>query len=559
MPSVDQVAKEYLARIDELDPNDATDRGVLGHDGELTDYSPDGARARAEVARRALTELDRLPARGEGERLAATVTRDRLQAILALHDSGDWMRCLSVFGPSATSRRVFDLMRRRSDADWELIATRMEAVPACLTGTRRSLEMGLEQGATSARHQALVCAAQARNWGGRDGRPGFFRSLVAGAGERPSALGSRLDSAAGAADRAYLDFAAFLEEGYAPRVPDRDGCGPELYPIYSQYFNAVDLDLDQTYEWGWEELARIEEEMAQTAERIAPGEGLAGAVRTLETDPERAIQGEENFRTWNQEFLDATMAELQGVHFDIPEPVLRVEAMIAPPGGSPAMYYTAPAQDFSRPGRTWYPTQGRERFPLWTEVATAYHEGVPGHHLQLGHICYLADHLTPFQGMLGLVSGHVEGWALYAEYLMGELGYLDNPDYYLGMLANQAFRAARVVVDIGLHLHRELPQGQHFHPGERWSRELAVEFMVTRARRSPGFSAGEVDRYLGMPAQAISYKVGERVWLEVREEARRSWGPDFSLRAFHRRALDLGAVGLNQLREQMRGWQPEAA
>jgi uncharacterized protein (DUF885 family) len=199
---------------------------------------------------------------------------------------------------------------------------------------------------------------------------------------------------------------------------------------------------------------------------------------------------------------------------------------------------------------------GRTQFPLWTEIATAYHEGVPGHHLQLAHVCWMGDRVNPFQGLLGVISGHAEGWALYAERLMGELGYLENPDYYLGMLANQSFRAARVVVDIGLHLELPLPPGQPFHPGETWSRELAVDFMVQSSGRSVEFCTGEVDRYLGVPAQAIAYKVGERVWLEVREEARRSWGPSFNLKDFHRQALDLGCVGLHQLREEMREPRP---
>jgi uncharacterized protein (DUF885 family) len=251
------------------------------------------------------------------------------------------------------------------------------------------------------------------------------------------------------------------------------------------------------------------------------------------------------------------MADLAGTHFDIPPAVLKVEAMIAPPGGNPAMYYTPPSSDFSRPGRTWYPTIGKTRFPLWREVSTAYHEGVPGHHLQLAQTCLLEKSLPPFQTLLGAVSGHVEGWALYAERLMGELGYLENPDYHLGMLAAHALRAARVVVDIGLHLDKPIPTDQPFHPGATWSFELAVSFLIEKGRIGRDFATGEVHRYLGVPAQAISYKVGERVWLEVREAARRNWGPRFELREFHRRALNLGCVGLDQLRRELEQPLPE--
>ncbi|MGC1184867.1 MAG: DUF885 domain-containing protein, partial [Candidatus Dormiibacterota bacterium] len=529
-----------------------------GHDTELTDYSPNGAGARGELARSILRQVEELTPETDADRLAAAVMRDRLQVEVDVYDSGDWKRELSVFGPMVSTSRVFDLMARDQEHDWELIAERMGKVSDCMAGIQETLELGAGQDLVADRHQAVISASRARRWAGSDSEAGFFRGLAAqyqGQGEQ---LRSRLQGAAEIADRAYLDFSDFLEESYIERTPDQDGCGPELYQLHCRLYNGIEIDTLQTYQWGWEELGRIQKEMAQTAERIRPGASMAEVTRILEEDPARAIEGEANFRAWNQAFLDETMAALNHLHFDIPEPVQRVEAMLAPPGGSPAMYYTPPTEDFSRPGRTWYPTLGRTHFPLWTEVATAYHEGVPGHHLQLGHVVWLGGRVNPFQGILGLISGHAEGWALYAERLMGELGYLENPDYYLGMLANQAFRAARVVVDIGLHLHLQIPEDQEFHQGATWTRELATEFMVLASGRSQEFCSGEVDRYLGIPAQAISYKLGERVWLEVREEARRSWGPSFNLKDFHRQALDLGSVGLQQLREEMLAPRPSA-
>jgi uncharacterized protein (DUF885 family) len=254
--------------------------------------------------------------------------------------------------------------------------------------------------------------------------------------------------------------------------------------------------------------------------------------------------------------MDRTVAELDGTHFDIPEPVKQVEAMIAPPGGAAAMYYTPPAEDFSRPGRTWYPTLGKSRFPLWKEVSICYHEGVPGHHLQVAQVLYLADELTRFQRALAWSSGHGEGWALYAERLMGELGYLDDAGDELGMLAAQAMRAMRVVVDIGLHLELPIPDGEPYHGGETWTPELALPFAIENSKMPADFMASEVDRYLGWPGQAISYKVGERVWLRARDDARRRVGDRFELKAFHRHALDLGNMGLAQLEREIASWEP---
>jgi uncharacterized protein (DUF885 family) len=148
-------------------------------------------------------------------------------------------------------------------------------------------------------------------------------------------------------------------------------------------------------------------------------------------------------------------------------------------------------------------------------------------------------------------SGHAEGWALYAERLMGELGYLDDPAFELGMLRAQAMRAVRVVVDLGLHLELTIPGTERYHPGETWTPDLALPFVIDRSHFPPDFMASEVDRYLGLPGQAISYKVGERAWLGARDEARRRHGDGFDLKAFHAYALGLGPMGLDQLEGEL--------
>ena len=175
-----------------------------------------------------------------------------------------------------------------------------------------------------------------------------------------------------------------------------------------------------------------------------------------------------------------------------------------------------PSLDFSRPGRTWYPTLGRHRFPIWKDVSTWYHEGVPGHHLQLAGGWRWADRLSRYQ-RAEHVSGDAEGWALYAERLMDELGFLTAPDRRLGFLSAQQLRATRVVVDIGMHCEMEIPTGQPFHPGERWTPELGREFLLAHGGPDPDFLESEWLRYLGWPGQAIGYKLGERVWLAGRD------------------------------------------
>jgi uncharacterized protein (DUF885 family) len=327
--------------------------------------------------------------------------------------------------------------------------------------------------------------------------------------------------------------------------------GAERYRLWARTFTGTVLDLDDTYAWGWDELHRIEHAMAGVAERILPGQPVAAVIEHLEHDPTRTVEGEDALRGWLQELIDRTVDELDGTHFDIPPAIRRCEAMISPPGGAAAMYYTGPSEDLSRPGRTWYPTLGRTKFPLWGEVSTCYHEAVPGHHLQVATTRFLGERLDRFQRTIGWNSGHGEGWALYAERLMGELGYLEDPAFELGMLRAQAMRAMRVVVDLGLHLGLRIPTAEQFHPGEVWTPELALTFVLERSHYPEDFMASEVDRYLGWPGQAISYKVGERVWLRARDAARARAGSAFDLKAFHTFALELGPLGLDQLEEEL--------
>ena len=228
--------------------------------------------------------------------------------------------------------------------------------------------------------------------------------------------------------------------------------------------------------------------------------------------------------------------------------------MIAPTSDG-SIYYTGPSEDLTtRPGRMWWavPT-GVEDFATWREVTTVYHEGVPGHHLQVAQTMLRTDLLNRWQRMGCWVSGHGEGWALYAERLMEDLGYLEDPGARLGMLDAQAFRSARVIVDIGMHLELEIPRDNPFgfHPGERWNAELGFEFLRAHCRMETEFLRAELNRYLGWPGQAPSYKVGERIWLQAREEAKQRKGSAFDLRAFHRDALNLGSIGLDPLRRAL--------
>ena len=264
----------------------------------------------------------------------------------------------------------------------------------------------------------------------------------------------------------------------------------------------------------------------------------------LTGDPSRRLAGTEALRTWMQDTSDRAIAALADSHFDIPEPIRTLECRIAPTSGG--IYYTGPSDDFSRPGRMWWsvPPEVTE-FSTWKEVSTVYHEGVPGHHLQVGQTAYRRETLNRWRRLLSWVNGHGEGWALYAERLMAELGFLDDPGDYLGMLSSQSFRAVRVVIDIGMHCGFDAPAEVG---GGAWTYDKAFRLLGAYSSKPESRIRYELDRYLGLPGQAACYKLGERAWLELRDQVRAAEGDAFSLKGFHRRALDVGSVGLDVLR-----------
>jgi uncharacterized protein (DUF885 family) len=546
-----ELCDAYVEHLAQLDPVGATSRGIVGYDDKMTDYSPEGVLSRTELDRRTLAQLDELSPENERDRIAADLLAERLGSSIALAEAGETMRTLRVLGsPFQAVRGVFDVMPRNTEPDWETIATRLELVPSGLDSVKASLSETTWRGLPPPRRQVQACAEQGATWAGQRQHQPYFSLLVANYRGDDDALKGRLEAAAEAATRAYGTLSAWLRDELAPLASPRDAVGRDRYALASAQTLGATVDPEEAYRWGWDELHRLETEMSQVADQVVAGASVPEAIAFLESDPERAIEGEDRLRSFLQDLMDKTIAELDGTHFDIPGPLKKVEAMIAPPGGAAAMYYTGPSEDFSRPGRTWYPTLGKTTFPLWGEISICYHEGVPGHHLQIGQVRYLKDELSRFQRMAWMGS-HGEGWALYAERLMDELGYFENPDYRLGFLRAQVMRAVRVVVDIGMHLELRIPADDKFHPGEQWTPAVGEEFLFERSCFPRDFMASELDRYLGWPSQATCYKLGERVWLSSRDDVRYRLGASFDLKAFHAYALGLGPLGLDQLASEL--------
>jgi uncharacterized protein (DUF885 family) len=550
---IDDLAESYVAEWAELSPTGATYVGIAGHDGRTDDLSPAGFEAQAELTRRTISRLDAVEPEHESEQVAKDAMLERLGLELARHDAGFAASEISVITSGLHGLRgVFDVMPTQGEEAVANIAARLNSFPGAVEQYKVTLREEAAAGRVSARAQMLAVAEQCDAWTDPD-RDDFFRGL-AGRLEANGALAAELTRGADASTAATADFAEFLRVELAPHGRDKEAAGPERYELASQYFLGAKVDLHETYLWGFAELDRLEREMRSVSAVIAgSGASVDEAVAVLDADPTRRIAGKEAFRDWMQALADKAIVDLNGTHFDIEPPARRIECCLTPTSDG-SIYYTGPSEDFSRPGRMWWAVpEGMTEFSTWREVTTVYHEGVPGHHLQVSQTMLRADSLNRWQRLLCWCSGHGEGWALYAERLMDDLGYLSDPGDRMGMLDGQALRAARVIVDIGMHLELEIPRDNPFgfHPGERWTPELGWEFLRAHTRMAEEVLRFEWKRYLGWPGQAPSYKIGERIWMQAREDTRQRKGADFDLKAFHRDALNLGSLGLDPLRKAL--------
>lgn len=550
LTDVDQIANEYFEKVLDLNPVHATELGRKGVETLYPDYSPAGEKAYARLAKKTLKKVDNVLPIDDVD----LVTLDALQERLSLYRKqykagfGGW-QLNNIASVPQEVRSVFDLMKRNTQQDWEHIIGRMHRVTEALEGYIQTLEAAREEGKVAPRRQVDIVIEQTAAYYAPGG---FFDELAAEVAEAVPALKDEAAAGAEAAKEGYRRLNSYLVEKLQLVAPSRDAVGRKAYSLHSRSFLGTTIDLDETYAWGVKELESIIARQREVAEEIEPGASIERAKQLLDEDPARQLHGTDELKAWMQKLADAAVENLAGSHFEIGGPMRRIECCIAPTNEG-GIYYTGPSPDFSRPGRMWWSVpEGEDTFTTWRETSTVYHEGVPGHHLQIAIATALQGTMNSWRTNMLWVSGHGEGWALYAERLMEELGYLKDPGDRMGMLNAQRMRAARVVFDIGVHCEMPIPdewaEQLGVEPGTIWTSELGYEFLKLNLDESEGHLRFEFLRYLGWPGQAPSYKIGERLWLELRDQALRR-GDD--MRAFHTRALLLGSVGLDTLRRAL--------
>lgn len=554
--ALDLACDQYIRNYAKLDPIAATDWGMLEDATALPDLSPEGLDAKADLDASFLASLPELGVRDEVDQVTADALTDRLTLSALLHEGKeDAAELNNLASPLQAVTQAFSLMPTRTVEDWQNIVGRMNRVPEAVRQYAESLRYAAEAGVTVARRQVLIGISQCQTIGSPGSAGAFFEQLVK---ECPTSIVARigegaLAQAASTASAAYQWLGEWLKENLLPLAPDHDPVGRDRYTLFSALFVGARVDLDETYQWGIEELTRIvalQEEIA--AELYGHGTSVAEAYRRLDQEPRYELHGEAALLDWLQSTGDQAIADLNGTQFSLAPQLQVLRARIAPSkeGG---VWYTGPSADFSRPGQMWWSIpEGDTVFHTWQEKTTVFHEGVPGHHLQIAQAVYESASLNLWRRLGSWNSGHGEGWALYAERLMADLGYLADPGDRMGMLDGQRLRAARVVLDIGMHLGKTRPDGNGV-----WDARYAHQFLRDNTAMSAGQVQFELDRYLGWPGQAPSYKIGERLWLSLRDDYVKTHGLGLdrsdAVRSFHTRALSVGCLPMDTLRRAVLG------
>ena len=320
--------------------------------------------------------------------------------------------------------------------------------------------------------------------------------------------------------------------------------GDDFYKYRLEQMTTTDLSASEIHDLGLAEVARIHEEMRAIMTQVGFEGTLQEFFAFLKEDPqftyEDSDEGRQAYLNEATRMIDVMKTRLDDVFVKKPKAdleVRRVESFREKSAGK--AFYNRPAQDGSRPGIYYANLYKITDMPKYQMEALAYHEGIPGHHMQLA-IAQELEGVPKFQ-KFGSVTAYTEGWGLYSEYLPKEMGFYEDPYSDFGRLAMEIWRAARLVVDTGLH-------------DKQWTRQQAIDYLLENTPNPENDAIKAIERYIVMPGQATAYKIGMLKILELRDNAKSELGDNFDIREFHDVVLETGPVPLNVLEERVGNW-----
>jgi uncharacterized protein (DUF885 family) len=534
-------------------PESATALGDNRYNDRLSDYSAEFYRKDLEESRKFLARFEALPTAGLSpqDRLSRELMIRNLREQIEGAEFKAWEMPVSQNGgPQIELPDLITITPFNTTDDYENYISRLKQIPRVFEQVTANLEQGMKDGLMPPRFLLEKVAPQAEDVADKRGENSpFFDPLEKFPSSISSADQDRLRKEALAAINnqiipAYQRFADFMRKDYAPHGRTQPGIwalpnGEKRYRFAVRRMTTTDLTPDQIHEIGLKELHQTEAEMLAVAKKFgfndlaSFNEHIKGDRKLYATSPQQLLDLYAKYVREMESRLPQYFGHLPRAKL-VAIPMAHVRERNAVPAD-----YTPGTADGSRPGHINVNEYDPEHRLLLNVEAIAYHEGIPGHHLQIS----LAQELTglpEFRKHAGYTA-FVEGWALYSERLAHEMGCYQDPYSDYGRLENEMWRDIRLVIDTGVH-------------AKHWSRDQMVEYFHKYTAMDEPNIQTEVDRYIAWPGQALAYKLGQLEILKLREEARQKLGAKFDIRNFHDEVLGNGALPLNVLEEQAENW-----
>ncbi|MBW3656662.1 MAG: DUF885 domain-containing protein, partial [Gemmatimonadetes bacterium] len=547
---VGRIADAYVAAYFEAFPHQSTLLGVAGGpDDRLPDISA-AARARWEAVQdRTLAELEAVDTTAVAPGSAAAVTHGFLRELIG--NARGFRACQTELwnvsptwtGWQSEFSNLTDAQPVATPAQRDAAHRRYAALPRYLEQETANLREGLGRGYSAPKGNVR---AVIRQMDALLAAPVAESPFVAMAPDTAREFRARMEALeTGAIRPAIRRYRDFLASEYLPRARDAVGVaanpdGAACYRAAVRHHATVAMSPEEVHRIGLEQMATIRAEMREIARRSFGSEDVGAVLQSLRTDPRYTFTSREQKLAAARAALERARAAVPRWFGLLPKADVVVEPVAAfAEESAPGGFYNPPAEDGSRPGIYYinlYQAAGSPRAGL---ESTAFHETYPGHHLQ-GGIALERRELHPAQRYFYL-SGFGEGWGLYSERLADEMGLFGSDVDRMGLLSNEALRAARLVVDAGMH-------------ALGWSRQQAIDYMLQNTAESEASVTAEVDRYIAVPGQATSYMLGNLEIRRLREHAKARLGERFDIREFHDRVLEDGAVPLMMLRAKIERW-----
>ena len=547
---------EYWEGYLKVHPTFATSIGDHRYDDRLENIAPAGIEREKARLESALSRARAIDEQG----LSAPDRLTRSALVLELENQLDEIACGSedwvvdpLGGPQVELMNLVDYSRIRSPLDGRNFVSRCRAMGPYLDDHVTNLRSGIKKGRLAS-HDAVrkvleeldtLLGQPAEQWALfqplREKHADWpARDLEAFKRDLPAAVNEGVKSA-------LMRYRDFLKADVMPvaRSQDKAGLaflpgGKECYLKRIRIETSLDRTPEQLHQLGLDQVARVRRDLSELGGKVLGTSDVTEIQRRLRTDPAMHFANAEEVETKARATLARAKAAIPGWFGTLPKADCQVKVMgMHEAPNSTIAYYRQPAADGSRPGSYMINTYKPETRPRYEAEALAFHESIPGHHLQIA----IAQELTgvpEFRKHEG-VTAFVEGWGLYSERLADDMGLYSSDVDRIGMLSYDAWRACRLVVDTGMH-------------AMGWSRQQAIDYMVANTVLAENNIENEVDRYLTWPGQALAYKCGQIEILNLRDEAKQKMGDRFDIKQFHDVVLRNGAVALPVLREQVEAW-----